>query len=268
MPEIETGDIVRMKKTGEQFVVKGVVDGSIIIDLIPFGDGRIGSVSVSADEFELVEKSIKIPLLEGQNMEMETDDTQTIRTDNGGMGFGMNTNTRLFEVGDVVQLDGNKVNGADEKVFEIQGFTPQGDEVYVLSESQKNTDRPILLTFKKENLKFYMGESETFNGLSVPAMSRRIEQVCTEMLRFLRTKNERYGNSISESVNVFTPTAIAQQNSDYAVFARMDDKLNRINKSMIHPDDKPRKNDVVDLCGYLLLYMALNGWTDLNELID
>ena len=76
--------------------------------------------------------------------------------------------------------------------------------------------------------------------------------------KFLKTKNERYGNYALESIGVFS-----EGNPNILLLVRIDDKLSRIKNST-----DIRKNDVVDLIGYLILYMLYKGWTDFEEMID
>lgn len=94
--------------------------------------------------------------------------------------------------------------------------------------------------------------------------SEKITKVCDNLKNFLLEKNKRYGDSVLSPIGVFSKT---QSNSlDFAnqgIQRRIDDKLSRIKNSPIL-----RKNDVVDLAGYLVLLMVNNGWDDFNELID
>ena len=59
-------------------------------------------------------------------------------------------------------------------------------------------------------------------------------------------------------MKVFSKTA-----ANDALLVRIDDKISRIKNSSII-----RKNDVVDLVGYLSLYMIQREWSNLDELID
>jgi hypothetical protein len=73
---------------------------------------------------------------------------------------------------------------------------------------------------------------------------------------FLVAKNEAYGNSALEPLRIFAK-------GESAIEQRIDDKLSRIKNSA-----DLRKNDVVDLIGYLVLISIRNRWTDMKELID
>ena len=85
-----------------------------------------------------------------------------------------------------------------------------------------------------------------------------LDTLLTNFSRFLKTKNELYGNSALEPIGVFS-----EGNPNILLLVRIDDKLSRIKNSK-----DVRKNDVVDLIGYLILFMLYKGWTDFEELID
>jgi hypothetical protein len=85
-----------------------------------------------------------------------------------------------------------------------------------------------------------------------------IEKVCSSLAKFLAVKNERYGNSATEPLRVFSKSGAGN-----SVCVRIDDKLSRIRNGT-----ELRKNDVVDLAGYLVLLMADRGWTCFDEMLD
>ena len=85
-----------------------------------------------------------------------------------------------------------------------------------------------------------------------------IRYLFNQLKRFLLEKNRRYGDSALTPVKVFSKAA-----ANDALLVRIDDKISRIKNSSII-----RKNDVVDLVGYLSLYMIQREWSNLNELID
>lgn len=74
---------------------------------------------------------------------------------------------------------------------------------------------------------------------------------------FLIAKNALYGNSALEPLNIFS------KSNGSGIEQRIDDKLSRIKNS-----DKLRKNDVVDLTGYLILLLIRQGWSHFNDLLD
>jgi len=73
---------------------------------------------------------------------------------------------------------------------------------------------------------------------------------------FLIEKNKRYGNSAIEPINIFDKFG-------GSICTRIDDKLSRIKNS-----EELRKNDVVDLLGYLVLLCVERGWDNFEDLID
>lgn len=82
--------------------------------------------------------------------------------------------------------------------------------------------------------------------------------ILASLTKFLIEKNRRYGNSALKPLQVF-----AKGEADGALFVRIDDKLSRIRNS-----EEPRKNDITDLMGYLVLLCLKYGWTDFSDLID
>lgn len=87
---------------------------------------------------------------------------------------------------------------------------------------------------------------------------KKLDNVLTGLFLFLSTKNKNYGNSALQPVHVFSKTG-----TEDGILGRMDDKLSRIANS-----DILRKNDIVDLMGYLAILCINKGWTDFTELID
>jgi len=85
-----------------------------------------------------------------------------------------------------------------------------------------------------------------------------IDAVCNSLSRFLRKKNERYGDSANNPRKIFSKLDV-----DNSICVRIDDKLNRVINS-----DELRKNDVVDIAGYLVLLMVSKGWLDFDEFLD
>ena len=85
---------------------------------------------------------------------------------------------------------------------------------------------------------------------------------------FLVEKNRRYENSASEPVGVFTRFIRDDDDLGRAtILVRLDDKLKRIITSG-KSGDELRKNDVVDLVGYLMLLMREDGWDSFEDLLD
>lgn len=80
----------------------------------------------------------------------------------------------------------------------------------------------------------------------------------TNMKDFLSEKNKRYGNSALDPIQVF-----AGKKDSTLIDVRIDDKLSRIKNS-----EELRKNDTIDLIGYLVLKCFEKKWDDFRELID
>ncbi len=85
-----------------------------------------------------------------------------------------------------------------------------------------------------------------------------IYKTCEALTCFLQVKNERYGDSALDPIHVF-----AKIGSETQLQVRIDDKLSRIKNS-----SALRKNDVVDLMGYLVLLCIQKEWTDFGDLLD
>lgn len=81
------------------------------------------------------------------------------------------------------------------------------------------------------------------------------QQITDSIAKVLTEKNKRYGNSALNPINVF--------NGKSKVGQRADDKIARIANS-----PTLRKNDVVDLLGYLVLMCEENEWYDFTDQID
>lgn len=85
-------------------------------------------------------------------------------------------------------------------------------------------------------------------------MQQAIKEVCVELAAFLIEKNESYGNSVAEPVNMFAKGLTPEQQ----IGVRIDDKLSRIASGSEYPGD----DTVKDLAGYLILQMALKKAND------
>ena len=85
-------------------------------------------------------------------------------------------------------------------------------------------------------------------------MQIRIREVCNDMANFLIEKNRAYGNSAASPIGIFA----RRMDTLAQIDVRIDDKLNRLAKGSEYPGD----DTVKDLCGYLLLRMAITKGAD------
>lgn len=75
----------------------------------------------------------------------------------------------------------------------------------------------------------------------------KIKQKCNELQQLLLDKNEKYGNSALEPLNIFSPA-----NAVTGIKVRIDDKLKRIkNAGLVDATE----DTLQDLAGYLILLM-------------
>lgn len=81
------------------------------------------------------------------------------------------------------------------------------------------------------------------------------DKISGSIADLLKYKNEKYGSSALDPLDIFSGKAKVGQ--------RLDDKLARIKNSK-----ELKKNDVADLIGYLTLVCVENDWTDFSEFKD
>ena len=94
--------------------------------------------------------------------------------------------------------------------------------------------------------------------MSLNDTQKKIDLVCKNIADFLKEKNNRYGDSALSPINIFSKNDVLS-----SITIRLDDKLSRIKKAK-----SLKKNDVVDIVGYLILLMIDAEWTDFSDLID
>lgn len=87
----------------------------------------------------------------------------------------------------------------------------------------------------------------------------KIKLIAKAIEVLLIAKNKMYGDSALAARPVFFKGCPGD-----AILIRLNDKLARIENR----DGELRKNDVVDLMGYLVLLCASKGWVDFEDLID
>ena len=92
----------------------------------------------------------------------------------------------------------------------------------------------------------------------ITTFEKNLNSILNSIGKFLKEKNKRYGNSALEPSNMFF-----KGNSEEGLRIRIDDKLKRIKNS-----DVLRKNDIVDLIGYLIILCITKKWLTFDEFID
>lgn len=92
----------------------------------------------------------------------------------------------------------------------------------------------------------------------ITTFEKNLNSILNSIGKFLKEKNKRYGNSALEPSNMFF-----KGNSEEGLRIRIDDKLKRIKNS-----DVLRKNDIVDLIGYLIILCITKRWFTFDEFID
>ena len=81
------------------------------------------------------------------------------------------------------------------------------------------------------------------------------KKISNSIVSLLEHKNEKYGNSALEPLGIFGEKC--------RVGKRIDEKLARVKNG-----EDLRKNDVVDVIGYLYLACIEKGWDDFEEFKD
>ena len=93
---------------------------------------------------------------------------------------------------------------------------------------------------------------------------QNMQHVLDSMKDLLIYKNNKYGNSALEPMDVFTRHVCDQNTAGLnSILVRLDDKLKRIQNA-----EELRKNDCSDLIGYLTLLCVEQEWTDFSEFKD
>lgn len=88
----------------------------------------------------------------------------------------------------------------------------------------------------------------------------KVKRVLSELGQLLAVKNKAYGNSALQPIHIFFKDDLPV---DTMICKRIDEKLTRIQNA-----DTLRKNDVVDVMGYLTLLCIQEGWFDFTDLYD
>lgn len=85
----------------------------------------------------------------------------------------------------------------------------------------------------------------------------KIGKITDSLKEFLQEKNKRYGDSALDPLEGIKYTV------EDGIKIRLSDKVKRI----INSDDL-RKNDVLDILGYIILLCIHKDWLNFKELID
>lgn len=94
--------------------------------------------------------------------------------------------------------------------------------------------------------------------------NKQIEEFFKNMNIFLQEKNTKYGDSALNPLGIFTKHLQNEpQQPVQMLLVRIDDKLNRVKNSVVL-----RKNDIIDLQGYLALLSIAKEWINLEDLQD
>lgn len=91
-----------------------------------------------------------------------------------------------------------------------------------------------------------------------PVKSLKLTRILDSIERLLLEKNKRYGDSALNPLKVFSNI-----DPNNKLYVRLDEKLQRVMNS-----DHLRKNDIVDIIGYLVLVAIDEDWLDFDDLID
>lgn len=89
-------------------------------------------------------------------------------------------------------------------------------------------------------------------------MNSDITRVSDALHDLLQYKNKKYGSSAMEPIKVFSKV-----DAETGLLQRIDDKIARIQNS-----PELRKNDAVDLIGYLTLLCVVKKWDNFDEFKD
>lgn len=88
---------------------------------------------------------------------------------------------------------------------------------------------------------------------------KKIVEICNNIADFLVEKNKRYGDSALNPLGVFSKLP-----AEEGICVRLDDKLKRIKNN----SKEMRKNDVIDIVGYLILFSIKKEWITFEDLLD
>jgi len=94
--------------------------------------------------------------------------------------------------------------------------------------------------------------------LTLDEVNKRLKEVSDSLQDLVIYKNTQYNNAMYQNNNIF-----AELDTEQIIKLHIDEKINRIKRSK-----QIRKNDTVDLLGYLLHLCVIKDWTNFDELKD
>lgn len=98
--------------------------------------------------------------------------------------------------------------------------------------------------------------SEVFQPLTEDPFREKVQQVLHPLEDLLVAKNEAYGNSALDPVNIFSKSTAVEQ-----IKVRIDDKLSRL----YHGKEYGDEDTITDLLGYIVLLKIAEWEEDMTE---
>ncbi len=99
---------------------------------------------------------------------------------------------------------------------------------------------------------------EKLQSISTKPINEKFKDILSNAHKLLEYKNSKYGNAALAPLEIFTG-----KTTPLGLGVRLDDKLSRVKNAK-----ELRKNDLIDIIGYLTLLCAANNWTDFSEFMD
>ena len=98
--------------------------------------------------------------------------------------------------------------------------------------------------------------SKVFQPLPKDQFREKVQQVLNPLEDLLVAKNEAYGNSALDPVNIFSKSTAVEQ-----IKVRIDDKLSRLYRGKEYGDE----DTITDLLGYIVLLKIAEWGEDMME---
>lgn len=103
---------------------------------------------------------------------------------------------------------------------------------------------------------FARNMSKVFQPLTEDSFREKVQQVLYPLEDLLVAKNEAYGNSALDPVNIFSKSTAVEQ-----IKVRIDDKLSRL----YHGKEYGDEDTITDLLGYIVLLKIAEWEEDMAE---